>query len=287
MLHVSRLICAVLVLSVLVVPAVAADLVVIPNINKEQPGPSNQAYPFNQGNMRYQQVYAKDQFQGLTGIVESFAYRIDESSGNPFPPANINTQIWFSHTDAGPKNLSDTFDDNMGHDKTLVFDGNLVLSSNGAGFDIVVDVDDVFSYTGQKNLIMEIKVLGPARTTQFDAAGLGLGHGGTDWTDRLWATSPNAPTGSQGGDDGMVTQFAIGEGGCGEKAKLKAVCKKGGTKVKGKLRKANPTTPVTFRLDGGQEQHGQTNNKGKAKATWKKQAPGGHSVTVCDLEAKC
>lgn|GEM_PF-3421570 len=76
-------------------------------------------------------------------------------------------------------------------------------------------------------------------------------------------------------------------GGCGEKAKLKAKCKKGGTKVKGKLKKANPNVAVTFRLDGGQERPGQTDNKGKAKASWKHQDPGGHTVTVCDLETRC
>ena|GEM_PF-5127495 len=76
-------------------------------------------------------------------------------------------------------------------------------------------------------------------------------------------------------------------GGCGEKAKLKAKCPKNGTKVKGKLKKANPNTPVTWTLDGGQQIQGTTNDKGKAKAKWKRQAPGGHTVTVCDLEESC
>jgi len=194
----------------LALPAAGQEKVVIPNVNESTPGPSNQAFPFNQGNMRYQQVYAADQFGDLRGIVQSFAYRVDESAGDPFTSAPIQTQIWFAHTQVAPRGMSLTFDQNMGNDKTLVFDGPLSLSSAGGGaFDIVIDVDDVFVYNGVDNFIMEIIVRGAARTTQFDAAGTGLGRGDTEWTDRLWALNPDAPTGSSNGDDGMVTQFTL------------------------------------------------------------------------------
>ena len=85
----------------------------------------------------------------------------------------------------------------------------------------------------------------------------------------------------------LGAEFQFGGGGCGEKAKLKVKCPKNGTKVRGKLKKANPNVLVTFRLDGGQAQAAQTNNKGKAKSKWKGQEPGGHTVTVCDLEESC
>lgn len=194
-----------------VLPAGATD-VVIPNVNASDPGPSNQAFPFNQGTMRYQQVYAADQFMGLDGVITQFAYRIDESAGGPFTSNPINTEIRLCHTTAAPNAMSDFFDNNLGPDVTLVFDGNLVLSSSGAGFDIIVDIDDVFVYNGVDNLLIEIKIFGPASTTQFDAAGTGLGEGGTPWTDRLWAFDPNAPSGSSGGDDGYVTQFSVVSG---------------------------------------------------------------------------
>ena len=58
-------------------------------------------------------------------------------------------------------------------------------------------------------LLMDIKIFNGATSAQFDAAGLGLGQGGTEWTDRLWAIGVNSNTGSQAGDDGMVTQFSI------------------------------------------------------------------------------
>ncbi len=190
-------------------PAIAST-VVIPNINENQPGPSNQAFPFNEGTMRYQQVYAADQFQGLTGVVTQVAYRVDESAGGPFVSNAIDTEIRLCHTTAGPNNMSLNFADNLGSDVTLVFDGFLNLSSSGSGFDIVLDIQDAFVYNGAQNLLIEIKVFGPASTTQFDSAGTGLGQGGTPYTDRLWALgNPNATSGSSNGDDGYVTQFTL------------------------------------------------------------------------------
>ncbi len=207
---IKRGLCSAAVAVAITLSAAGQETVVIPNVNESTPGPSNQAFPFNSGNMRYQQVFAADQFGDLRGIVQSFAYRVDESSGDPFSSAPIQTQIWFAHTQVAPRGMSLTFDDNMGNDKTLVFDGPLTLSSDGSGaFDIVVDVEDVFVYNGVDNFIMEIIVRGGASTTQFDAAGTGLGRGDTDWTDRLWATNPDAQTGSSNGDDGMVTEFTL------------------------------------------------------------------------------
>jgi hypothetical protein len=194
-------------------PVVRGDTVVVPNVNEQQPGPSNNAFPFDQGDMRYQQVYAADQFQGLTGLVTQIAYRVDEEVGGAFTSNPIDTEIRLSTTTAGPNNLSETFADNIGPDETLVFDGPLTLSSDGSGaFDIVVDVDDAYFYDGSGNLLVDIKVFGPAISTPFDSAGTGLGEGGTPWTDRLWAFGVGSLTGTSAGDDGYVTQFTIQPG---------------------------------------------------------------------------
>lgn len=191
-----------------------AQTVVIPNVNANQAGPSNQAFPWNQGDMRYQQVYAADQFGGLSGIIQSFTYRVDEQFGGAFQSSPINCEIRFSTTSASPNNMNLTFAQNIGPDETLVWSGPLTLKSAGNWqvFDIVVDVNDVFNYDPTKgNLLMDIKVFGSAVTTQFDAAGTGLGQGGTPWTDRVWALGVNSVSGSSNGDDGMVTQFTIPE----------------------------------------------------------------------------
>ena len=192
------------------VPALGQS-VVIPNVNTDTPGPSNQAFPFNQGDMRYQQVYAGDQFGGLSGILTEFAFRVDEEFGSPFNSGPINTEIRLSHTAVVPTAMSLVFADNIGPDETLVFQGNLMLSSGGDPnvFDIIVDIDDVFGYNGSDNLLVDIKVFGSANTTQFDAAGTGPGQGGTPWTDRVWAIGVNSASGSSNGDDGYVTQFTL------------------------------------------------------------------------------
>jgi hypothetical protein len=198
-------------LTLLVFPATAAT-VVIPNTNENVPGPSNNAFPLNAGTpMRYQQVYAANQFQGLSGPVTQFAFRVDESAGNPFNGAQIDTEIRLCHTNVNPQGMSTTFANNLGNDVTLVFDGILTLSSAGnpGVFDIVVNINDTFNYNGNQNLLIEIKTFTAPNTSQFDSAGTGVGEGGTPWTDRIWAFDPNATDGIHAGDDGYVTQFTF------------------------------------------------------------------------------
>lgn len=196
-------------LALLAPPAGAVD-VVVPNINENTPGPSNQAFPYNQGVMRVQQVLDASQLGGLTGAVTRIAFRVDEEFGTPFNTNGIDTEVRLSHTNVEPTAMSLTFADNYGPDVTLVYDGLLSLSSDGSGnFDIVIDIGDAFIYNGTQNLLVEYKVFNSAFTTQFDAAGTGYGEGGTPWIDRVWAFDPNAVSGSSEGDDGYVTQLTI------------------------------------------------------------------------------
>lgn len=189
-----------------------AAWVVVPNADEFTPGASNNGYPFNEGDMRYQQVYAGGEFGGLSGVITQIAFRPDEDSVGAFSMSEIDTEIWLSHTTYGPQGLSTTFADNIGPDATLVYDGLLSLSSagNNSFFDVCIDIDDVFFYDGSSNLLMDIKVFNRIGTTQFDSAGLGLGAGGLLSTSRLYAFGTNSLTGYSGGDDGLVTQFTIG-----------------------------------------------------------------------------
>jgi hypothetical protein len=192
-----------------VVPALATT-VVIPNVNQNSPGPSNNAFPFNSGGMRVQQVFARDQFQGLTGTITQIAFRVDESFGGPFNSAPIDTEVRLCHTNVAPTAMNLNFAANYGGDVTLVYDGPLTLSSAGGGlFDIVINVNPIFNYNGTQNLLVEYKVFSAAATTQFDTAGTGYGEGGTLWVDRLWAFGAEAASGSSDGDDGYVTQFTL------------------------------------------------------------------------------
>jgi len=198
-------------LTALIALPVMAATVVVPNINTVTPGPSNQAFPFNQGNMRYQQVFAANQMGGLVGPVTKLAYRVDEGFPSPFTSNPIDCEIRLCHTTAAPNAMSLTFANNLGGDVTLVYDGFLNLSSAGnpAVFDIILDINDNFIYNGSQNLLIDVMIFGPAITGAFDAAGTGLGVGGTPWTDRVWAIGVNSLVGSSDGDDGMVTQWTI------------------------------------------------------------------------------
>jgi len=195
---------------VFAVPA-GSTPICVPNVYASAPGPSNNAYPFNWGDMRYQQVYAAAEFGGFGGLITGIAFRPDEEFGQAFSTSGIDAEIRLSHTSYAPQGLNKTFADNVGSDETLVFDGLLSLSSTGTAlrFDILIDIDDVFFYNGTDNLLMDIRVFGPVLTTMFDSAGTGQGQGGTLATDRLWAIGVDSLQGSSGGDDGYVTLFTI------------------------------------------------------------------------------
>jgi len=82
-------------------------------------------------------------------------------------------------------------------------------------------------------------------------------------------------------------QWEPGGGACGERAKLKVKCKKGGTLVPAKLKKADPGIRVRFEIDGRESIDAMTNNNGVAKVKFTNQSQGAHEVTVCDLSARC
>lgn len=190
-----------------------AATVVVPSVNENSFGLSNGGFPFGLGVMRYQQVFAASQFGGVSGFIDKFAYRPDEGVGQAFAPMDVNCQIWFSTTQKNPQGLDLVFDNNQGADKTLVFSGNMRISSAGNPylFDVVFDVNNNFFYNGRDNLLMEVKVFAPAYgMSQLDSvATTPLGDGGTPWTSRLYAFGTDAPSGSTVGDDGMVTQFTF------------------------------------------------------------------------------
>ena len=70
-----------------------AATVVVPNVNTNTPGPSNQIFPFGQGNMRYQQVFAGNQLGGLVGPVTKITYRKDEGFPGAFTSNSMDVEI--------------------------------------------------------------------------------------------------------------------------------------------------------------------------------------------------
>ena len=232
--------------------AVLADDVFVPNENENSPGPSNNAFPFNNGGpMRVQQIFHADEFGGLSGVVTQLAFRPDEAFGDPFTSGPIDVEVRLSHTSRDPLSMSETYADNYGSDVTLVLDDTVTMSSADDGsFDIILDVDDVFIYNGVDHLLVEYKVFNAAFTTQFDAAGTGLGEGGLASINRVWGFDPNGATGSSAGDDGYVTMVAVGEGGGNPNIRVGGSCP-GTVTIDYSNFAANTTVGVVFASNTG------------------------------------
>ena len=157
--------------------------VVVPNAQTRVEGNSLNNFPFNiapfgASSMRYQQVYSSGDIGGL-GIIDKIAYRPEyTSTGQVFSGSGDSVEIRLSHTPKTVDGLSTTFANNVGADETVVVDTtSFSLSSDktncGAGgpcdFDIVIDVDDVFSFNGTGNLLLDVRVRSNIGSTGFDA----------------------------------------------------------------------------------------------------------------------
>ena len=195
--------------------------VVVPNAQAEVEGNSNNSFPFNIANafiaassMRYQQVYSSGDIGG-SGIIDKIAFRPDFTHGQAFSSSGDSVEIWLSHTPKSPDGLSATFANNVGPDETVVLDiTNLILSSSktncGAGgpcdFDIVIELDDTFTFNGTGNLLLDVRMRTNINSTTFDAQST-LGDGAS----RAYSSSNgsvNDPAGSTS-TVGLVTKFFL------------------------------------------------------------------------------
>ena len=138
---------------VIIAPA-HADFDVIPNTLAAAEG--NEKSEFLTGNgapaVHYQQVFAASQFSG-PGVITEIAFRPDAVIGQAFSTTLPNTRISLSTTSTMSDGLSATFANNIGPDETVVYSGNLALSSSdtaGPGgtraFDLLVSLTTPFAY---------------------------------------------------------------------------------------------------------------------------------------------
>lgn len=181
--------------------------IVVPGGNAGVEGDSNNGFPFNFGSRHYQQIYDASAFSGQSGVIDKILFRVNGGEGS-FGPTLFNMTVRLSHSAASAATLSTTFASNVGGDVVTVLSGNVTLSgTGGAGpnpFDVVLDVDNLFTYDGVGNLLMEIDVFSGSSNVQFDSVGAGA-----TMTQRVFGAIGN-PVGSQGGDRGLVTAFVIG-----------------------------------------------------------------------------
>ena len=108
--------------------AVVTTIIPASAANKEAPWPNGSPYPFNLpannvSNMRYQQIYARSEFQHA-GNITAIRFRRDEGEP-PFNSAGIDLTVRLAYAETTVATLSPTFAANVGPGVTTV------LSSRG------------------------------------------------------------------------------------------------------------------------------------------------------------
>lgn len=208
--YLAPLICAI---GLCALPVTAsASFIVAPNDLAAVEGNSNNCFPYTCGAQRYQQVFSASQFGGLSGIVDKLYFRVD-GGGTSFS-TTYNLQIRLSNTSRTPVSLSTTFADNIGADETLVLSSAAYAVSGTGGssgpnlFDVVFDLDNLFTYDGVSNLLLDVTMFSGDAGVQFDSTNRGIG---VDQMQRVWSNpgNPAATTGNIAGDEGLVTAFEI------------------------------------------------------------------------------
>lgn len=194
-----------------ITPASAGGGTVVPGSLATVEGNSGNAFPFHIAtfapNMRYQQIYAANQF-ATGGVIDTIRFRRD--SGQPtFGSTTLDVKINLSYAATTVDTPSTTFASNVGLGLVTVFDGLMTISSTGSGapnpFDIVLDVANTFNYNpANGSLLVDVFMRNSPSTVFIDAA---TGVAGV----RRIFSYPNDINSSTGTVDsgayGLVTRF--------------------------------------------------------------------------------
>lgn len=149
---------------VFTIPIILGPLVV-PNDLSTSQGDTGNLFPlFSAKPIRYQQVFAADQFARLNpggGLINRISFR-GHGPGTPFVGAVPQLQVNLSTTSKAPDALSSTFSANVGADDTQVFSGALSgsVTYNGdpTNFEIVINFSTPFYYNpANGNLLLDVR----------------------------------------------------------------------------------------------------------------------------------
>jgi hypothetical protein len=152
--------------------------VVVPNWCEDTEGSTFMASPFHlqpfggSNSMRYQQIQAADQFSIGTypEHISGVSFRIDRDKSGYDPTTYQDVEVRLSTTSIAPEDISAVFADNTGPDETVVFAGELTLSSDAVPgemheFDVTIDFTTPFLYDpGQGHLLVDI--INPHNTSE-------------------------------------------------------------------------------------------------------------------------
>jgi RNA polymerase sigma factor (sigma-70 family) len=197
--------------------AAGATMLVVPNGLDDVEGNfdwtnPDMAWPFPLGTRNQFFVPARH-FESLSDsqrLITGYRHRPDRNLRSPRTVQYERVRVTLSTTDRTADNLSRTFQDNVGPDATVVYDGPLTFATSNLGspdgpkeFDYVTDFDTPFRYDpDQGNLLISVQWFGRA---DFDAVDSHEEEG----VMTLFAPSPTANVASQTAMAIPVFQFVM------------------------------------------------------------------------------
>ncbi len=167
------------------------------------PSANGTSFPNFQTGGTYQQVYAKGAFSGPVTITQ-IAFASHELTSNP-GTATYNFSVALGSTAAAPNALSTNLAANRGAQLAPVFSGPLTANiTDGAQFDVVIDITPFTYDPASGNLLMEINFNAPV---QFSGGSLLYFRAGANsFTSR--AANPSGVAGGAFTDNfGLLTRF--------------------------------------------------------------------------------
>ena len=147
------------------------------------------------------------------GMLTQLAYRPDKDVTAPRTLVWHDLELRLSTTDRGPGSMSSRFDNNFGADTTVVYSGDLTMSTQAAGprsgprpFDYVIEFQQPFLYDpSEGNLIIDFRVSSIEGGPRIDGPRY---YDGQDRT--LLALSPSATDAIVMFDAHNVVEFTVG-----------------------------------------------------------------------------
>jgi hypothetical protein len=180
---------------------VEAEAIVVPPEFESVDGNAGYAEdPAPPTGVRFHEVHPASEFSQMAsgpGVLVQMAFRPDKTVRAPRTTVFHDLELRLSTTDRGPGSLSSRFDDNFGADTTVVYSGDLRMSTQGSGppdgpraFNYVVEFQEPFVYDpSEGNLLIDWRASSAEGIPFFDA------HDYGDGLNRLlFARSPSAST---------------------------------------------------------------------------------------------
>ncbi|HOK78567.1 MAG TPA: immunoglobulin domain-containing protein, partial [Verrucomicrobiota bacterium] len=149
--------------------------------------------------MRLQNVYGAQSFPQHPILIREIRFRRDADYGTPVTEGRIRARFTMSATAKSPDQLSRVMDDNTGSDVTVVFEGELTMTSSGQTvpggpnpFDLVVPLQVPYVYNPYNgNLLLDIQVFETTGLSSIDAS-----NDSDDNASRVFAYDPDASVAS-------------------------------------------------------------------------------------------